>query len=46
MFSLLIKPTGLHNLFLGEENVGLVFTEDFVKEVMLLNSEIFAIGTG
>ena len=44
MFPLLIKPTGLHDLFLSE-NVGLVFTEDFGKGVMLPGSEIFAVET-
>ena len=46
IFPLLIKPTGLHNLFLAEEHVGLVFSEDFGKGVMLPGSEIFAVGTG
>ena len=41
----MIKPTGLHNLFLAED-VGSVFSEDFGKRVMLPGSEIFAVGTG
>ena len=44
MFPLLIKPTGLHDLFLAED-VGSVFL-DFGIGVMLLGSEIFAVGTG
>ena len=46
VFSLWIKPTGLHNLFLDEEDVGLVSTEYFGQGVMLPGYEIFAIGTG
>ena len=46
VFSLWIKPTGLHNLFLDEEDVGLVSTEYFGQGVMLSGYEIFAIGTG
>ena len=42
----MIKPKGLHNLFLGEEVVGSVFSEDFDKRVMLPDSKIFAVGTG
>ena len=45
MFPLLIKPTGLHELFLAEEDVGSVFL-DLGKGVMLPGSEIFAVGTG
>ena len=40
----MIKRTGLHDLFLGED-VGLVFTAKFGKEGILQGSETFAVGT-
>ena len=41
----MIKPADLQDLFPGED-VGLVFTEDFRKRVMLPGSEILRFGTG
>ena len=46
VFPLLIKPTGLHNLFLAEEDVRCVFSENFGKGVMLPGPEILAVETG
>ena len=40
-----IKPTGMQDLLWGEEDVGLDLTENFGKWVMLLPSEILAVGT-
>ena len=42
---LLIKPTGMQDLLWGEEDVGLDLTENFGKWVILLPSEILAVGT-
>ena len=41
-----MKPTGLQDLFPGEEDVGLDFTEDFGKGVMSPGFKILAFGAG
>ena len=43
---MLIKSNGLKDLFPGEEDVGLGFTEDCGKGVMLANCESLAVGAG